>query len=806
MFHRSNRASRFAVALVFAAGAAFADEYDSYVRLTTKDSAPANGSGVGSSFYSNDTRHWKKNGVVEEQGPHAGEKYYVPAGMILTTSNYTASATTQHHHVFGGDELVIADRLYFVLKRSSSEASTDASITIPSLVMLPGGHFYNAGPFPAICYGNIEVKGTSSNPSYWFNWANNGRPRINANFSGLPDSVFLFMNQDSVSTGRTIFYYGGDASAFYGTMRLVGRFSRLTVDSPGGFTFPGTLDISDGALFHVPAGDTATIGNLLSDGGEITLGVNDAQSLYAQLVVTNEIETNGKPVPLNYSRSFTSDAEAFPIVTLAAGANGTLSADDFAIVENGAMNIDALSGFTNAIKRCLNLAVSDGANGSSTLAVSHRKIVWQDVSEANSAASSFLPANKANWSDDGEISRDNDYFSLGMTINMPVSEGMTFGGASLTVGGSGILYFRGGKINVTVPDFRWVANGATSEKLNVYNTTATLDGKLTVTAETPGWSYGIKGWNTASLTIASEISGDGTLDFLVHNSSSGDRRALYYLTGLNTNFAGRIRLFHKPFTTHTTFSSALDTYCTTLTVSDSRNLGGALAEFDASGIMIASHSLLITTGSLTFSEPTRGWYIEDVGRVKVDAGETLTITNTQITYSGEFRKEGDGMLRLGGTARFTKEQSETPLDGTNVLNIAAGSFAPADATCCDGLAVKFAAGASLVLDAEAEGDLKAFGLYDVKWDAPITVEGGGALPVRFVLPQDFDKQAVHRFGICTVSPTAARSLGAGSFAVERIRGMKAVVTPVDNKDGEGNVASVTFACDIMPAGFLFSVR
>ena len=90
--------------------------------------------------------------------------------------------------------------------------------------------------------------------------------------------------------------------------------------------------------------------------------------------------------------------------------------------------------------------------------------------------------------------------------------------------------------------------------------------------------------------------------------------------------------------------------------------------------------------------------------------------------------------------------------------------------------------------------------------APIDVADGAALPVELVLPEGFDTQTCHRFGICTVSPTAAASMSVDDFAVAHVKGMRAKVSRVENLDASDNVVSVTFACNLVPAGFTMTIR
>jgi hypothetical protein len=71
----------------------YGDSYDSYVHLNAKE-GPTN-----PSFFDNTSGHWQKKneeGVFQAvaEGPHSGEKYYVPTGSYLATSNVIATAAS----------------------------------------------------------------------------------------------------------------------------------------------------------------------------------------------------------------------------------------------------------------------------------------------------------------------------------------------------------------------------------------------------------------------------------------------------------------------------------------------------------------------------------------------------------------------------------------------------------------------------------------------------------------------------------------------------------------------------------------
>ena len=782
-------------------------EYEDYVRHVSTDTTST------PSFSDNAAGKWQTNGVAEAEWPCAGKKFYVQGDVgvrnVLYTSNITVKADAKLTLTFAGDELVLAHngRLQPLLKRADYAAS-NAFLRIPLLTILPGGDIYNANGAAAGVAGVCNVKGTSSNPSEWYVYVISGHSwaYCNLDFVGESSAVFYFRDQGKNNASyETRFMYGGDASRFYGTIRVRDPFARLVDNTQNGMNFPGTLELSKGARFEVPDGKTATVANLSDSGGILLL--SGASGSCGKIIVTNSF-SGTPPYFFEIETSISTNAEQIDVVTLADGASGTLFAADFVLTNRTSGILPSpLNGCPEAFLANVTSVVTTVA-GAQILSVGHRKIVYQDVADGSSE-SVFLPEYASHWSDDSEISPENDYY-IGLGKSTYTKGTITVADCPLSYCGTGSSgsMLMSSTTQLTVDDFRWYAKGNFSH-IQCWSASSTISGKVTVVkcSDVP---FKIQTWTRQTLTLASELCGDGDLYFTSHTSSSGEPGCTYALTGLNTNFAGRIEFSRGPFTGANAAARNADPdnskYCITVKIADGRNLGGAMKAFDKAGIKLASHAVLQVSGSTAFDEATRGWYIEDVGRINVASGKTVSITNTQITYAGEFRKEGAGTLKLGGAARFTADALATPLEGTNVLAIAGGAFMPTDATCCDGLAVTFAAGTKLLLDAAAEGDLKAYGLYDVKWDSPIAVADGAALPVELVLPEGFDTQSCHRFGICTVSPTAAASMSVDDFTVARVKGMRAMVSRVENLDASDNVVSVTFACNLVPAGFTMTIR
>ena len=793
-----------ALAVSIASVAVAAESYDDYVWLNKADTAKS------SSFFNNDNGGWQKKGsdgnwVTEQDGPHKGAKYYIPKDMLLTTPDETGSATSPIEYVFAGDELSVKDRLQVILKRSKS-SSDDANVRIDNLVLLPNGHIYSASERAASVSGKCTVKGTKSNPSSWYHGNENGATVVlKSKLCGEKNSVFKVRYK---SPGKVTLKYLGDASEFYGTMLLDSSCAQLTAATPGGAVFPGAIDISNGAVFEISAGNSVTVGDLVSNGGIILLNVNNNDR--ASLVVTNAITaTGGRPIQLEYPVKLTGEAESFMPVTVAAGASAELSADTFAVFGQKVDVTTGLADCPEALLQNLSLSVTTGEDGAQVLTLSHRKVVCLNEGDGSAEGSFMLDANAGHWSDDSVISPFNDYYVGNLKNGYFPSGTATFGGATLTLCGEYALYIRK-KCDITVPDFRWVANDEGTAQIAV-DVNATLSGKIRV-VDVPDKAFHVEMWNGGDssklFNIVSELDGDGALALTLRSDAATDPRAYFRLSGINGNFTGRIHLSHKAFDgiNKATYNADPDKYCVTLIVSDSRNLGGARSGFAKDALLLADHSLLKTEGSLVFDEPTRGWSINGIGRVHVDAGETLVVTNKQITYSGEFRKEGEGLLKLGGTARFTEDALETPLEGMNILSIAAGSVMPTDVTAFNGLEVRFAAGTKLVLNPLQGGDISKYGMYNVKWDNPVVVAGDAALPVHLSLPENFDKEAKYSFGVITVNPTAAADIDVNDIAVKAPKGTKASVSKEENVDENGVVTSVTYVCTLSRAAFVMVVR
>jgi hypothetical protein len=153
---------------------------------------------------------------------------------------------------------------------------------------------------------------------------------------------------------------------------------------------------------------------------------------------------------------------------------------------------------------------------------------------------------------------------------------------------------------------------------------------------------------------------------------------------------------------------------------------------------LEAYGLLATTnGSVTLEGGlNRGLYVNGTGRLRSEAGQTLTV-NWPLTLNGTLRKEGEGNLLLGGDALFTPVDGvpvSTPTEDANIVAVKAGGIGVNAADSLNGMALRFEPGGKLVCNADAtDADLKARGLVNTKTATPFGVSGGlEKIPVEVV--------------------------------------------------------------------------
>ena len=278
----------------------------------------------------------------------------------------------------------------------------------------------------------------------------------------------------------------------------------------------------------------------------------------------------------------------------------------------------------------------------------------------------------------------------------------------------------------------------------------------------------------AAFPLSVELSGPGSL-YLQYRGAKNDTLwgGNVYLTGLNTNWTGKLLLacqgYDNPTASALNYKYDDDVHNETLIIEDERNLGGRLPEFAYDALRIRDWNVLAVTNDVTLSDGmNRGIYFDTQARVNVAAQKTLAV-NRQVTYNGQVRKEGEGTLAVGVAPKFGVAQNDTPAAGENRFDVLAGGIQPLSATAFDGLAVAFSNQTAIVLAADAtDADLVALGLKNTKCTTPFTWPETGTVDVKFTL-QDPDGWATFpktQLGVLTVADEAT-----ARAALAKLRGM-----------------------------------
>ena len=360
------------------------------------------------------------------------------------------------------------------------------------------------------------------------------------------------------------------------------------------------------------------------------------------------------------------------------------------------------------------------------------------------------------------------------------SEPFVFAGDALVLGAGGAIYPCGK--DVTFPLLNLSPNTTYINALA--NCPSHLRGKVYLRTADDTYPQRFQAYMKGLSAVDAEVSGAGTL-YVMSRSSSGNPYGDFELTALNTNFTGRIKVYAENTSDANKIPSAADYRHERIFVTDARNLGGPLAEFDADSLELTDYSVLEVRNDVDLNVANRGITITGNGCFAVPENVTLAVSN-DLTYNGVLTKKGAGILALNGSARagsgaaLAVSEGYVRVGATNVLN---------------GVSVTFADGAYLLVDPTATGDVAAFGAVDLS-----ATPFGGTLPVAFVLPTLGNGQtySYSDVAVCTVADSATAE--ALTITAKKVAKHSVKFSTRTNADG-----SVTVLAKISPKGFILSV-
>ncbi|MBR4654346.1 MAG: hypothetical protein IKO72_13380 [Kiritimatiellae bacterium] len=760
---------RYGMLLVLVAAAAslpVGAAYEDYVKMLTSDN-------LGTTFSFNTLGKWD-----DTEGPTAGKKYYVGPSIIISTPNNNDGTVT-----FAGDELCLAGTLWHLtVQHGVSE--------VTNLVMLGGSKFHvSAHKSPIL--GTAYIREAATKPVNMDSslgilegvWVT----EVGFNFIGDSDQKIALVNaSDKVEKPSSVaeFAFTGDMSRYFGTVDIPERTSLAMVGTLNGtvrVAFGGKyrtwfkhgsaesayyyecfnvysnaaisrLEVDTGGKIEVSTSNTLTVGTLdLADGVTITAFTN------AQVHVTNSISISGVVTLHCPAMKLKESAEnvldnseigpppRYDVFVIASNATGTVTKEMFRPVYALTETDSVFGNLPHLI-----VEVETKADGTRIVYVTRREIVkllrTEDAgdkthSQLNCASNA---AGQAYWSDGAAPTPGKDYYvDISSTINIPVTNSpLVFAGSSLTLRSStGIS--TGNKANLPKLSFEelYTVGGQTL----VYGGTTYPDTYGLISQPIIGgtfWlssivSHTLCSYGGKLLRVSSEVRGKGDLYAKTMAASKTGAYGSIELTAINTNWTGSLIV---SVNNHSNADRTVpsEKYFTTFIATDGRSLGGPLTKFKPGALTVQQMCQLRVKEDMTLDQTNRGVMAKGMARFAIEQGKTLSIMNP-LTMSGLLRKEDAGTLALGGQMLFIDGDAATaPVEGTNTILLANGYLKPLSTNAFDGAAIVVTNGdAGIVFDVEpADEGVKDFGLYDVKWNAPVTLSGQATK-----LNVSFDKSA-----------------------------------------------------------------
>lgn len=661
--------------------------------------------------------------------------------------------------------------------------------------------------------GKVSVLSPQTAPVNLFVSGSGGSFEFHSEFSGTSDAGLWFHSRlDSGNQSQTHLkcaFFGDSFSAFNGTLTFAkyGFGSTKSQSANDGYqitfspdtgVFPGTLDLYPGANISPVAAtsDFSVASMVLRDGphsinvmlsADRTTGscVRVTQSLSWPASLSSPIAvTLTEPYPTRGAKD-----SAKKIAIFQAPSGFTLNVADFRLERDD--TIPHLPDYS--------LIVEPDGNGRSTLYLSCAKsIVVQTVSNTSGTSGAFT---STQWSNSANPQKGFDYLNNGYTMRSTrnTSTGYKFAGDSLSFSAATFAMMSGG---VTIDDMRLFGNveinnlnsGAYGSVADSFTTGPTsthqLKGRMKIVNDGDSSSSRLflRAYLSRAWDVQAEVSGRGLMYLYASPNGSGTIPQGYFrLTGLNTNYHGRILV-----ACDNPLLNGAANRRSRLFIGDARNLGGACATWTYNALELGNYSELHITESLALNEPTRGIAMAGANAA-FDVKDGVVFTcRERITYNGTMVKKGAGELALGGERPyFTSNGNTTPATGKNVLDIREGTLRPVSAVAFQGLSVVLT-NAVLALDVPAsndDSDIGTFGMLNTESAIPFVLPSSGIKLILRRTPESSECANVVIVPICTVSLTASRALE-GKFLAPKspFAGYNCTVVKIENADG-----TVTFA-------------
>lgn len=587
-----------------------------------------------------------------------------------------------------------------------------------------------------------------------------------------------------------------DTFKFGGTLRLAegGSFKAnkaltKSVDAP-----IGRLDLAGGKL-TVTQYNPIMVGALVGKGGTVEfdafhcahttpqnyggLIVNETLALDADAKV-NVVIGGGDTLTLNANQA----AGEFQLMKFPAGA--TVSADNFKLVLNAKAD-----GFTaEQLSFKWGLAIKDDGGCPALYAVRKQIVLSQDSSYSDHNIN-----DGSKWQDGGAAPHSGaTYLAFGSTGKLIVTDADSKFAGDQLVNYANTVRLQTSEFDI--PLWTQISGGGSGNSIYTEKPSVVIKGgqfEVLPSANETKMTF-VDNATESELTIESDLIGNGEIAFNQYGRSTEAKLKTVTLSGDNSGFTGRMSL-----------NGRMD-----VNVASGTAFGGARpsVEYDAVQFTAcaggSSYYVLTPTADVVFDEPTRGWMLKDTIDFHPTADCSLTIKSPLTVLKGQ-RKEGAGLLALGGPLKFGADSSDEPGTTTDYFLAIRGTIKPLVADAFNGLRLYFYENTGIELDYNADGDLLKYGLRNVKANKEskhVSSYENNAITISFNTGDQTEYTRDKRLhGLFTV-PTSEVPDCRNIFKVTKpFPHVTVTVQEIDNKDG-----TTTFAALVEKKGLFLVVK
>ena len=185
-----------------------------------------------------------------------------------------------------------------------------------------------------------------------------------------------------------------------------------------------------------------------------------------------------------------------------------------------------------------------------------------------------------------------------------------------------------------------------------------------------------------------------------------------------------------------------------LRIVNAKALGGALSVMTPDALTLNANNGLIAGADISLATENRGILMQTNAYFEVESGKTLTLKEPIRIVKGILKK-GSGTLALGDDVTFGKDGASSPNGVNNKLTVQAGTLKAASTNGIAKLAIDFATGTKMEVDAFPTDDGVAAAGFYFAGDTPFTI-ADAKIQLNIAFPDNYLVDKTANVVLCTV--------------------------------------------------------